>query len=187
MNAETLRYTLNREFSSLEFARDEFPMLTTWGVKDESICVHSLGCNYLSALGRQLGFWAINEYPVRVSSRYIRPDIVWWTRPDGSPLLLGEFERFEPGQTSKLVDKARNLMQTYEALERKPEALLLMAWTIAGTDISANSVVRSVAFDGFRTPEGQLIEGLGTEATFVLAHAIFGQSNGQLRLLEVQS
>ena len=45
MNATQIRGALGREFASLEFARAEFPMLTTWGVRDESVSVHSLGFN----------------------------------------------------------------------------------------------------------------------------------------------
>ncbi len=37
-------------------------MLTAWGVRDESVGVHSLGFNYLAALGRHLGFWAATEF-----------------------------------------------------------------------------------------------------------------------------
>ena len=58
--------SLRAEFRTLEYAKADFPMLTTWGVPDFSHTIHSLGCNYPSALGRHLGFWAISDYPVRV-------------------------------------------------------------------------------------------------------------------------
>ena len=90
-------------------------MLTDWGVEDFSLTIHSLGCNYLSSLGREHGYWAMSEYPVRVSKpgvvSSIRPDTVWWSRPDGNVILLGEFERYIPGQEQKLMEKARNLVQ----------------------------------------------------------------------------
>lgn len=185
-NPTSIRNALSREFATLEFAREEFPMLTSWGVKDESICVHSLGFNYLAALGRRLGFWAATEYAIRVGKSFVRPDVVWWSRSDGRVALIGEFERFESGQNAKLVDKSKNLMLSYEALGRTPPALLLVPWTLAGTDISGTHSARGVAHDGFRADDGRLIHGVGTDATFLLAHAIFGQSAGLLRLLEVQ-
>ena len=43
MTAAQIESALSREFATLEFARSEFPMLTTWGVRDESVGVHSLG------------------------------------------------------------------------------------------------------------------------------------------------
>lgn len=181
-----IRAALSREFATLEFARDEFPMLTRWGVKDESTCIHSLGFNYLAALGRRLGFWAATEYAIRVERSFIRPDVVWWSRPEGHVALIGEFERFETGQNAKLVEKSKNLMLSYEALGRTPPALLLMPWTFAGTDLSSTYLARGVAHDGFRADDGRLIHGVGKDATFLLARAIFGETGGLVRLLEVQ-
>jgi hypothetical protein len=186
MTAAQIRDALSREFATLEFARAEFPMLTNWGVRDESVSVHSLGFNYLAALGRHLGFWATTEYPIRVGSSFVRPDFVWWSKADQRVKVIGEFERFEAGQQAKLVDKAKNLMLSYQALDRHPEALLLVPWTFAGTDLAGNSAARAVAYDGFRSSKGKMICGVGTEATFLLAHAIFGKSKDNIRLLEVK-
>jgi hypothetical protein len=186
MTAAQIRSALSHEFATLEFARAQFPMLTTWGVRDESVSVHSLGFNYLAALGRHLGFWATTEYPIRVGNTFVRPDFVWWSKEDKQVKLIGEFERFEAGQQAKLVDKAKNLMLSYQALERTPEAMVLVPWTLAGTDLVGNSAARSIAYDGFRSSNGQMIYGVGNEATFLLAHAIFGGSNDNLRLLEVK-
>jgi hypothetical protein len=186
VNAAQMRNILSREFATLGFARSEFPMLTDWGVIDESVAVHSLGFNYLAALGRHLGFWAATECPIRVGKSFLRPDVVWWSKKDGRVSLIGEFERFESGQQAKLVDKARNLMLSYDALEHAPRAMLLVPWTLAGTDLSGNDAARSAAHDGFRAPDGRMIHGVGPEASFLLAHAIFGRSGDRVRLLEVQ-
>lgn len=186
MNAAQIRSALSREFATLEFARAEFPMLTTWGVRDESVSVHSLGFNYLAALGRHLGFWAATEYPIRVGNSFVRPDFVWWSKEDHQVKLIGEFERFGAGQQPKLVDKAKNLMLSYEALDRTPEAMVLVPWTLAGTELAGNSAARSVGYEGFRADDRRLICGVGTEASFLLAHAIFGRAEDTLRLLEVK-
>lgn len=51
---------LRAEFGTLALARSAFPMLTAWGVEDFSHTIHSLGCNYLTAIGREAGFWAMS-------------------------------------------------------------------------------------------------------------------------------
>jgi len=161
-------------------------MLTDWGVADESVAIHSLGYNYLAALGRHLGYWAATEYPIRVGNSFVRPDVVWWCKSDNRLVLLGEFERFDAGQNGKLSDKSKNLLLSYESLARTAETLLLMPWTIAGTSLTGNHTASSVAYEGFKTDGGELVRGIGQEATFVLAHAVFGRSQNICRLHEVQ-
>ena len=169
--------TLRSEFESLSFARSQFPMLTDWGVEDFSVTIHSLGCNYLSALGRKHGCWAMSEYPVRVAPGAIgysvRPDVAWWADPTGAVALLGEFERFEPGRRN-LIGKARNLLRAHHELGDQPRVLLLMTWAIAGTDLRGLDEVRAVSYDGFRTSDGLVVPGLGAESRFVLVTAVFG-------------
>ncbi len=102
---------------------DAFPMLTDWGVEDFSLLIHSLGCNYLSALGRSFDFWSMSEYPVRLKtgkSGSIRPDTVWWTKPEKDVALLGEFERFEPSNKQKIIEKARNLIKAHYEIGESP-------------------------------------------------------------------
>src|SRR5262249_49350190 len=108
-----LRHRLAEEFQSRAFLRDEFPMLASWGVEDYSHTVHSLGLNYLAALGRHFGLWAVSEYPVAPAPAYlavrnVRCDVVWFARPDGRVALLAEFERYEEtrGKQERLRQKA---------------------------------------------------------------------------------
>ena len=180
---------LRTEFETLAFARDAFPMLTDWGVEDFSHTIHSLGCNYLSALGRELGHWAISDYPVRVSGagggQSIRPDVVWWDKGTVAAALLGEFERFETRNKSKFLDKARNLLLTHHALGAAPRVLLLVGWTLAGTECGAMEEVRALIHTGFRSESGISIPGLERDSAFVLAAAVFGDQAGKRRLLGV--
>jgi hypothetical protein len=180
---------VREELRELTFARDMFPMLTSWGVEDFSVTIHSLGCSYLSALGRHLEHWAMADYPVKLlhngNSRAVRPDVVWWSRSDESVALIGEFERFQAGQEPKLAGKARNLLETYHALDRKPAAVLLLAWTVVGTDLGRLGSVRAVGYEGFRSREGKPVPGVEDPTEFILATAIFGQTNGAWRLQEV--
>jgi hypothetical protein len=76
-------------------------------------------------------------------------------------------------------------MGAYEALQRKPRAILLVAWALAGTDLAGTQAARSVAFNGVRGSDGRYIAAVGSETAFVLAYAIFGQASGQYRLLEM--
>lgn len=183
--------TLRAEFAGLAFAGSAFPMLTAWGVADFSVTIHSLGCNYLSALGRQLGFWATSEYPVRVTTPLngysVRPDVAWWCQPGAEVVLLGEFERFEPRQQRKLIVKARNLLRAHHQLGEYPRVLLLMTWAFAGTDLRGLDEVRAVAHDGFRTADGLVVPGLGPESLFIVGTAVFGGTGDQRRLQAVRA
>lgn len=185
-----LEERLRGEFRTLELARDVLPMLTTWGVEDFSQTIHSLGCNYLTAIGRSAGCWAMSEYPVRVpstgSSHSVRPDVAWWHRAGGEVLLLGEFERAEPKKPAKLVEKARNLLHAHHVLGERPRLLLLVAWALAGTDLGDLGSVRAVMANGFRPPDGAPVRGLGARSSFLLATAVFGDVEGRRRLLQVQ-
>ena len=181
---------LRGEFRSLEFAREEFPMLTTWGVDDFSHTIHSLGCNYLSAFGRQCGYWAISDYPIRVDTRAnghsVRPDVAWWDKSTSGAVLLGEFERVDGRGVAKLVDKARNLLEAHHALSERPRILLLVGWTLAGTEVGCLNSVRAVMHDGFRPTGGYAIPGLEHDSRFILGTAVFGDVGGARRLVEVR-
>jgi len=180
-----LKKKIIEEFNSLSFIAEAFPMLTDWGVEDFSLTIHSLGCNYLSALGRSLDFWAMSEYPVRLLTNglgSIRPDAVWWKKPDRDIILLGEFERFDPSNKNKIVEKARNLIQAHHEVGDRPRILVLMVWTMAGTDLSFLKSVQKIANEGFRTNNGKLIPGIGSSSSFMVPAAVFSVSNGLHRL-----
>ena len=181
--------SLSTEFETLNFARDAFPMLTDWGVEDFSHTIHSLGCNYLSALGRSLGFWAISDYPVRIArvggAHSVRPDVVWWDKIATEVCLLGEFERFDPRNRAKLVEKAKNLLQVHQQMGNLPRILLLVGWTLAGTDCGSPDDIRAVVYGGFRPDNAAPVPGLSNESVFVHATAVFGDAGGIRRLLGI--
>lgn len=168
------------EFRTLAFARNHFPMLTEWGVDDFSSTIHSMGCNYLEALGRQLGCWAMTEYPVRMAgvseNRVVRPDVVWWARPGGNIVLLGEYERYEVGKETNLLEKARHLIGVFHQLGGNAKTLLLLAWTVSGADLSVLGRVRRLGYEGFPAADGAHVPGIGEGCRFVVAAAIFGRS-----------
>jgi hypothetical protein len=179
---------LEEEFRTLTFLRDAFPMLTDWAVRDESVLIHSLGCNYLAALGRHLGFWAINECPFKVSNdRIIRPDAVWWHRPDRQVMFLAEFERYDVGQDAKLEAKARNLVETYAAIDPKPMVVLLLTWVFTGTDLKGARKAGAVAYNGFQGSGNAWIGGMNQGHRFLHYFAVFGREGENTKLLRIQS
>lgn len=187
--ADALR-GLRHEFETLELAKREFPMMCEWGVEDFSHTIHSLGCNYLATLGRELGFWGISEYPVRIPttnrSHSVRSDVAWWSRPEGEVVLLGEFERFDTSK-DKLGEKARNLLQAHHTLGDGPRVLLLVAWALSGTDTGSPASVRSVMNSGFRPRNAPAVPGLSAASHFLMATAVFGDVQGKRRLLRVRT
>ncbi|MCB1066191.1 MAG: hypothetical protein KDN20_25130 [Verrucomicrobiae bacterium] len=164
-------------------------MFTEWGVEDTSILVHSLGCNYLAALGRHLGFWAINEFPVKgKGGENIRPDAVWWNRSDKRVEFLAEFERFKPGKEGVLAQKAENLVHSYQSLDCSPPVVLLLGWALAGTDLTKAVSASSVAYNGFRYRDGHWVPGLHPDHRFLHYFAIFGQEkDGRLKILRIST
>jgi hypothetical protein len=186
--ATDITQALDDEFRSLSFLRDSFPMLTDWAVKDESVLIHSLGCNYLAALGRHLGFWAINECPFRVSGgNTIRPDAVWWNKDDRQVMLLAEFERYQAGQDAKLQAKAKNLVETYASITPKPVVALLLTWVFTGTDLKGARSAGSVAYNGFAGAGKSWIGGMAGDHRFLHYFAIFGREGGNTKLLRIQA
>ncbi len=188
MNVRAIQHSIREELQTLKFARDTFPMLTDWGVEDFSVTIHSLGCNYLSALGRDLGFWSMSEYPVKLAQNgsSIRPDVVWWSRPDKHISLLGEFERFGQGQQQKLLVKAKNLLLAHYEVGEKARVLILLAWAMAGTDLNVLREITALGHNGFRADDGKIVPGLSSDCSLIAAAAIFSNSNGKFRLQGVQ-
>ena len=178
---------LRQEFRSLAVARTQFPMLTDWGIEDFSETVHSLGMNYLASIGKAVGRIAVSEYPVKVSGgtdgpRHVRPDAVWWDATSQRIELVGEFERYE-GQ--ELKDKVRNLLLAHRALGEGPRLLLLMLWTLSGTQVQPTGEFQSMIRSGFRTPGGIRVAGLEADSRLLVATAILAESGGHLRLKEI--
>jgi hypothetical protein len=187
---------LRREFLSLAVAREQFPMVTDWGVEDFSETIHSIGMNYLTSIGKTGGRLAVSEYPVRLSTAqselaeapaFVRPDVVWWDRQTRHIELIGEFERCEVNSMKRQVlnEKVRNLLLAHRAIGVVPRILLLMLWAVSGTQIQAVGEFQSLIRSGFRTPGGVRIAGLDPESRLVVGTAIFAEFGGCLRLKEI--
>ncbi len=123
---------IKAELNQNAFIDKTFPMLTGWGVKDEDVLVHSLGCSVWNTLGHQLGFMAVVETPAPPGAgNDIRSDSVWFSYATQSPEVVIEFERYDgstPDKT-KLMAKLMNLLEAYHRWDRKPSLLVLSFWS----------------------------------------------------------
>ncbi len=120
INPARLESRMTTEFRSLAFLRREFPMLANGQVSDVGLAIHSLGLNYLAALGRELGCSAVTDFPLESADCFltpqpgrpqaeVRPDVIWFDRQTSAPILLAEFERYE------------EVMAKRRTLSRKPK------------------------------------------------------------------
>ncbi|EGQ8037372.1 hypothetical protein G5Y08_003654 [Vibrio parahaemolyticus] len=123
---------IKAELNHNAFIDKTFPMLTGWGVKDEDVLVHSLGCSVWNTLGHQLGFMAVVEAPAPPGAgNDIRSDSVWFSYATQLPEVVIEFERYDgskPDKT-KLTSKLMNLLEAYHRWDRKPSLLILSFWS----------------------------------------------------------
>ena len=80
------------------------------------------------------------------------------------------------GQESKLIGKAKNLVEAFHALRPSPPVVLLMGWTLSGTDVTqARKSVKAVARDGFRSSDNSWVPGVADPYRFLVYFAIFGK------------
>jgi hypothetical protein len=146
--------------SSLEFIDKHYPMLSKWGVRDEDVLVHSLGCSAWNALGNDFGFMAVTECPAPAThGADIRLDSTWFGREQRTPDVLVEFERFdgtERGQ-QKLDEKLRNLLEASMRWEGVPSVLILSAWSKGVVSAPQKAPLLERCHRGFRSSVGAQI------------------------------
>lgn len=194
-----LESRLKAEFRSLALLRREFPLLADWGVPDVGLAIHSLGLNYLAALGRDLGCPAVTEFPLTpVGSQSdqalsafdgleVRPDVIWFDRCSRAPIFLAEFERFDdlPARRNVLAEKAENLVLAHHLTGSPPVILLLALWTFTGVRVTGLAEINTRVRSGFRREGGARINGLSMHARFLIATFLFAHQGAGIALKEV--
>lgn len=143
--------------SSLDFVARTYPMLTDWGVRDQDVLVHSLGCSAWTALGQELGCLAVCECPVPAAySADIRSDSVWFSRISRDPVVLIEFERFDGSLRGeqKLDEKVCNLLDAAARWGGAPKLLVLSAWSKGVVSAPDTSRLTQRCRMGFKTAVG---------------------------------
>lgn len=151
------------EMSSINFVNSNYPMLSTWGVRDEDVLIHSLGCSAWNKLGSELGFMAVTECPAPMTfGADIRSDSTWFNQTSRLPEVIIEFERFD-GTTrgqNKLDEKLRNLMEASMRWEKRPLVLILSAWSKGVVSAPDKDVFLQRCRQGFKSSIGVQIPAL---------------------------
>src|SRR5258708_24902926 len=120
---------------TIEAATSHLPMWTEWGVRDVGHLVHSLGCTFLTAVARDLGFAAASELPAPREGELahvdedVRSDSVWFDRKTRRVALLAEFERYS-GKQKDLSPKVETLLLAQQRWGCDSAMLLLAYWSV---------------------------------------------------------
>ena len=126
---------------TLEDASSHLPMWTEWGVRDVGQFIHSLGCTFLTATGREHGFAAVSEVPVPHEGPFahveedVRSDSVWFDRTTKRVALLAEFERYA-GKKKDLRPKVETLLLAQQRWGCEDATLLLAYWECWARDVA---------------------------------------------------
>jgi len=204
---------IDKELKQGNLRKKLFPMMVNFGVHDYSETVHSLGLNYLTAIGREFReTTSLSEYPVypfsfpennsdnvKVAedvSSYgkkgqkkdeVRPDSVWFSKEDNSALLLCEFERLNSTRSKKrkLKEKIQNLLIAYHQLGGKVPVILFVFWSYPQQSPGDISDIISILDNGFHKADGSYIAGInGLSTSYLIYHCIAKQINDRIILNE---
>ena len=177
--------TIAKMMSSLEFITRTYPMLTEWGVRDEDMLVHSLGCGVWNMLGYELGFMAVPECPAPNNlGADIRPDSTWFCRQLKTPSVLVEFERFHGNirGRQKLDEKICNLLEASMRWGNTPTVLILSAWNKGVVTAPDPEMIIKFCRDGFKSATGVQVMP-SNPMTVLFSRFIFEvRQNGSIKL-----
>ncbi len=161
--------------SSLEFIGRNYPILTEWGIRDQDVLIHSLGCSIWNLLGHDLGFMAVTECPMPMTHGLdIRTDSTWFSRMKRVPAVLIEFERFDRNKQGqqKLDEKIRNLVEASMRWENSPSVLILSAWSKGVVSAPDIRNLQERCRNGFKTSTG-IDVAFGKNTTMLFNRFIF--------------
>lgn len=186
---------IREELETGKIRKELFPMMTNFGIRDYSETVHTMGLNYLTAIGRTINdVTAISECPVypyennsvtpssidvnsMVADGFgdyktgkepiVRPDSIWYSIKDNKPLLLCEFERYDNSRikNKKLEEKIQNLLIAYNQLGRRIPLILFVYWTYPKVTPGDISNYISIFDEGFIMSNGKRIQGIDGRIT----------------------
>ncbi|NLD94870.1 MAG: hypothetical protein GX639_19620 [Fibrobacter sp.] len=143
------------------FIESTYPILTSWGVNDEDVFVHSIGCSVWNTLGQHLGYMPVIECPApSAHGADIRTDSTWFSLKEKVPFVLIEFERFDGtdrGQ-KKLEEKLCNLIEASVRWERSPSVLVLSVWSKGVVSALNKERLIKICRNGFKSTAGVAIQ-----------------------------
>jgi hypothetical protein len=162
-------------------------MWTTWGVQDAGHLIHSLGCTFLTAVGRDLGLASVSEVPAprqgvlaRVEED-VRSDSVWFDRETRRVALVAEFERYA-GKQKDLSPKVETLLLAQQRWGC-PEAVLLLAyWSVGLVTLPDHDSLQNIARGGFQALGGVRVSGNPRARVVFFQFVVRSGQDGLLRL-----
>lgn len=163
------------------------PMWTEWGVRDAGHLVHSLGCTFLTAAGRDLGFMAVSEVPAPREGPLahveedVRSDSVWFDRPTKRVALVAEFERYA-GKQKDLTPKVETLLLAQQRWSCENATLLLAYWSVGFVTLPDHDGFRSIVRGGFSATGGVRVPGNPKARLIFYQFVVRAGQDGLLRL-----
>lgn len=210
MVKERLKKGIREEMKTGKLRKELFPMMTDFGIRDYSETVHTIGLNYLTAIGRTIeDVTAISECPVypyevtetevnsteMVAETYsgynvrkepeVRSDSIWYSIEDNELLLLCEFERYDNSRlkNKKLEEKIQNLLIAYNQLGRKVPIILFVYWTYSKITPGDISNYIRIFDEGFVMNNGTRISGIDGRITeYLVYHCVASGDKDNLTL-----
>lgn len=183
MNASPIQLTL-------EAASAHLPMWTEWGVRDVGHLVHSLGCTFLTAAGRDLGFATVSEVPAPREGPLanveadVRSDSVWFDRESRRAVLVAEFERYA-GKQKDLSPKVETLLLAQHRWGCPDATLLLAYWSVGLVSLPDHDGLRTLAREGFTATGGVRVPGNPRTRLIFYQFVVRAGQDGLLRLEQI--
>ena len=172
---------------SVEAASSHLPMWTQWGVRDIGHLVHSLGCTFVTAIGRDLGFAAVSEVPAPREGplahveENVRSDSVWFDRITRRVALVAEFERYA-GKQKDLSPKVETLLLAQQRWHCEDATLLLAYWSVGLVTLPDHDGLRRIAREGFSATGGVRVPGNPKARLLFYQFVVRSGQDGLLRL-----
>ena len=169
-------------------------MWTDWGVYDAGHLVHSLGCTFLTAVGRDIGFASVAEVPAPRQGHFanikenikedVRSDSVWFDRVTRRVVLVAEFERYA-GKQKDLSPKAETLLLAQHRWGCEEAKLLLAYWTVGLVTVPDHASLRAIVHGGFSATGGVHVPGNPLAQVVFYQFVVRAAQDGLLRLQSI--
>ncbi len=172
---------------TIEAATSHLPMWTEWGVRDVGHLVHSLGCTFLTAVGRDLGFTAVSEVPAPRDGPLahveedVRSDSVWFDRSTRRVALAAEFERYA-GKQKDLSPKVETLLLAHQRWACEEATLMLAYWSVGLVSLPDHDGLRNIVRSGFSATGGVRVPGNPRVKLIFYQFVVRAGQDGLLRL-----
>ncbi len=172
---------------TIDAAASHVPMWTEWGVRDVGHLVHSLGCTFLTAVGRDIGYAAVSEVPAPREgvlahvAEDVRSDSVWFDPQTRGVVLLAEFERY-CGKQKDLRPKVESLLLAQHRWGCSSATLLLAYWSVGLVTLPDHDNLRDVVRSGFLTTGGVRVPGNPGPRLLCYQFVVRAGNDGLLRL-----